>query len=564
VAADVAFAPTGLAVQRNGRLLAVAHGAKNLVRLYDKTSGAALGTLELPMANSAGMPAPGASGPAARPLALNRIAFSARGDLWVVGAGSVWRYVVDAGKAPVLAATVAALAAPIAVATDPADEDTVWIADAGERQQLLRVDRQGATVSTVGEPGGYRSDPAASARKFCFSGVEGQAQTALVVTPDRALWFADTCNNRVLRRAADGSIDAPVAYLPAVYAATADTADPRRVFANFLEFEIDPANALEPGNAGWRLVRNWLPSIPADLADTQSHRNHGFGGFRSVLTLPGGRTIALVAAQGRQHLVELPVRGPMRRLLTLAAPVPGQTETVLYEDGSLGWAQTSAGVQRVLRRALLPGSEPRWADGPQTLAQVVLAEGLPTPRGAFTGILGPRFPVTDSGLVVFFDTAVQGNDGFHLGAVVRGGDGWSWLASPSGVLDGRGSFQTRKFDPRIEYGGNAVWAAGRHVLYGFHGEFYTDAGNGRVGQANQFMHFLDNGLFVGQFGVPSTRDAPEGAPGLSGNAFSPTLVRHGGALYLLHNDESAHGGIHRWRIDGHDAVQELRVALQRG
>ncbi len=125
------------------------------------------------------------------------------------------------------------------------------------------------------------------------------------------------------------------------------------------------------------------------------------------------------------------------------------------------------------------------------------------------------------------------------------------------MLDGRGAFQTRSQDPNLQCGGNTVLASGRHIVYGYQGEFYTDPANGRVGQANQFMHFRDDGLFLGQFGVPTTQARTASQPGVAGNAFSPTLVRMGQRIYLYHNDESTHGGVHRWRRDGADAVQEL-------
>jgi len=74
------------------------------------------------------------------------------------------------------------------------------------------------------------------------------------------------------------------------------------------------------------------------------------------------------------------------------------------------------------------------------------------------------------------------------------------------------------------------------------------------------MHFDENGLFLGQFGQLSTRPVAASQEGLSGNAFSPTLVRDGPQLYLYHNDESSHGGVHRWRIDGWNDLIELKGA----
>jgi hypothetical protein len=191
------------------------------------------------------------------------------------------------------------------------------------------------------------------------------------------------------------------------------------------------------------------------------------------------------------------------------------------------------------------------------LASVPTLSGTAYNRGTHVG-MAARFPVTGSGSVVFFDPLVEGNEGFHLGAVAQGGRSWLWQASPTGPMDGKGSFQTKAVDGSVNYGGNVVWAEGRHIVYGYHGEFFRDLSTGRIGQANQFMHFDESGLFLGQFGLPSTRPAPATQPGLSGNAFHPTLVRRGDRLYLYHNDESSHGGVHRWRIDGWNDVQDLR------
>ena len=50
------------------------------------------------------------------------------------------------------------------------------------------------------------------------------------------------------------------------------------------------------------------------------------------------------------------------------------------------------------------------------------------------------------------------------------------------------------------------------------------------------------------------------SPGTAGNSFGAILVRvpategsegdEGDAVYLYHNDESVHGGVHRWKLSG--------------
>ena len=183
---------------------------------------------------------------------------------------------------------------------------------------------------------------------------------------------------------------------------------------------------------------------------------------------------------------------------------------VLYANGSLGYARTQDGVQRVLAHALDrfdAQGNPVWSASPATLATVPADAASPAFRiGTFTGLSGAQFPVTSSGQLVFFNPSVDSATAYHLGAVPLGGVGtWNWRASRSGATDGRGAFQTHADDSQIQYGGNVALASGRNVLFGYHGEFWTDPLTRKTGQANQFMHYYDNGLFVGQFGVPNTR-----------------------------------------------------------
>jgi hypothetical protein len=98
--------------------------------------------------------------------------------------------------------------------------------------------------------------------------------------------------------------------------------------------------------------------------------------------------------------------------------------------------------------------------------------------------------------------------------------------------------------------------------YGFPGEFFHS------GEASQWLHFHDSGLFVGQFGTPNIAFVDGGIMaavqyalnGTSGNAYAPTLVvGTDGLVYLYHNDENAHDGVHRWHLRG-----AADIKLQRG
>jgi len=538
-------APTGLAVQKTGRVLAVAHGARDLVRLFDKHSGERLGEISVPLAHGA----------------VNQIAMSAGGDLWVISADTVRRY-TGLDRQPRLMATLSGLIRPLALAASPADNDALWVAEGGSRQQVRRFGPHGQAELVIGQLGGYADDPEVRPDKLCFRSREGREQTALAVTADQTLWVVDYCNNRMLRFRTGGATpaqsDAHIAYLPGFYTATVDHTNPRRVFANFLEFEVDTGRPLVPGRS-WRLVRNWLAGLPLALVDQHAF-NASFGGLHSVRTFSNGRSFGMLQAHGRQFVVELPATGPMRVVKAFGATPPHTTRRVMYENGNLGYAITGTTTQTVMRlrwTGFDHEGSPVWSNEPATLASVPKLPGSPHYRGAFSG-MPPRFPLTGSGKVIFFDQSVVGNEGFHLGAAEQGGTRWLWQASPTGPLDGKGSFQTKAIDGWLQYGGNAVWAHGRHIIYGYHGEFYKDMRSGLVGQASQFMHFDESGLFLGQFGQPQVPPTAQVQPGMSGNAFSPTLVRASEHLYLYHNDETAQGGMHRWRIDGWNELRELR------
>ena len=541
--------PTGLAVQRQGHLLAVAYGLEDQIRVFDKRTGQLLSQWQAPLSKHS----------------QNQLAMAANGDLWVVSATAALRYTAIADQ-PLLVQTVGGLTRPLALASDPANDEHVWVADGGASQQVLRFDRSGVADRVLGQRGGLTAQTSVSPDRLCFAFDALREQTALAVDGQGQLWVVDTCNNRLLRFAADGRLSTTVAWLPASYVSAVDGQRPRRVFANFLEFEVDYEQALS-GTGSWRLLRNWLPSLPAALRDGQS-QNHQYGGFRLVTTLSNGRTLAQMDVAGKVVIVELLNGSPVKEVLRLAATAANASPWVLHANGDLVQLQDQGGAQVVVRR-LLEGYEangsPRWASAPTTLAAVPKAPGSPYHRmGTFAGLTGPRLPITESGKLILFNPAVEASEGMHLGSVDLGGSQWAWQASPSGAMDGRGSFQTRSSDAKIHYGGNVALSSGRSVLYGYHGEFFTDLPSGRVGQANQFMHFLDNGLFVGQFGALGVVFTNSPEAGRSGNAFSPSLVSQSGRSYLYHNDESSWGGVHRWELKGLGELVELRATATLG
>jgi hypothetical protein len=184
----------------------------------------------------------------------------------------------------------------------------------------------------------------------------------------------------------------------------------------------------------------------------------------------------------------------------------------------------------------------------------------------------PTFGQTSTGVVVTFDPCAFANDGYdpsglHLGGIALGESDFRFRASPGGsftlqgsgndalIVDGEGISNLNRL--QHNYAASVAMSAGRQIVYNYFGEFWNN------GQANQFMHWLDDGLFIGQFGTPNYPGVSKRAvlAGAAGNTFSPVMVIVDGNFYVYHNDESAHAGVHRWRLANMGSLQEMVAAI---
>lgn len=148
--------------------------------------------------------------------------------------------------------------------------------------------------------------------------------------------------------------------------------------------------------------------------------------------------------------------------------------------------------------------------------------------------------ISSNNVLVSFDPSR--NSGWHLGGVRLGGTNWLWKTAHSvEYMDGLGTFEICN---GVQYAGSTARALDNHVLYGYPGEYFRN-----TSQACQIMHFLDDGLFVGQFGETRAGHVPyEGAvPAQAGDAGCMDFVSTvEGGYYLWLNDESGHGP-QRWQ-----------------
>jgi hypothetical protein len=535
-------APSGIAVQAHGRVLAVAHAGLGLVNLFDKASGAFLRAIPISQSQDA----------------TNQLAFAPDGDLWVIDAGSVVRYTALDSE-PRAVASIVSLSHPLAVAVHPLSDDVVLVVDGGIAQQVKAYHRDGRPLWTYGAVGGYRTDPAVNDHRLWFRFDGNRERSGVAVERDGSFWVIDTCNDRILHIARDRIRTEQLAYVPASYSVTVDPNHSDRVFANYLEYLVDQMRPLEPGgHASWKLVRNWLAGLPSQATSLEA-RNGGFTGLQTVVTLSNERTYALSNLPSKETaLLELPATGAARFVRALPAPSLGDSPAVLYVNGDVGHAHYERGTLTVLRQTLRgfrANGDPIWESAPRILGSAPVTSSSPT-----NGSPSARVPLTSSAKLVILDVSVDSPDRdvhYHLGAIPLNGADWLWMASPTGPIDGHGAFQTKAIDGTVNYGASSVWSVGRQIVFGYHGEGFTDQRNGKIGEANQFMHYFDDGLFIGQFGVPTTRAAGPAAPGVAGNSFSISVVGNGSRLLLFHNDESQHGGVHRWTISNLESIGEL-------
>ena len=539
---------TGLAVQKTGNVLAVAHDTLDVIKLYDKTTGQPLGTI-----------------PA---VDVREIDFAPNGDLWGIhSTGSVSRW-TGVGSTNLLVTTLTGLANPLSVAVHPSNDDMVYVADGGTSQQLKAFNRTGTLLWTFGVNGGYGTGSnivqptSATTARFDF-----KHGTYITAFTDGTLWIRDSGNYRNLHINPQPGAATP--YIRQLmwmspYIVGCDPNTPQRLFSNWLEFQVDytkPLLAGDPdapgGNGSWKLVRNWeralLPNIPLNATGS---------GFRSIVRLTNNRTYALASQITPSQLlvVELMADGSMRSTgVTLANNVR------LYANGDLRYSTVAANVETIYKRtfAAFDGSgNPSWA------AATVMASHPGNPATEPNGSAsygGVNFPLTTSGVLAVFDGTggsiadFANHPKFRLGGVQNGGTSWLWKASPGVLVDSppdkKGSFPHVSSASQVT--GISVWAFGRSILYGYNGN--------ANGADNQHKHFWDNGLFIGQFGV-TTKENPNDTSiaGCAHNILTVTQVTVGGVHYYYTADEAAHAAVHRWRIDGISTIKDLSVSVNVG
>ncbi len=514
---------SGIAVQINNNLLAVSVAPDNAIYLLDKRSGATLGGFSV-----------------ADP---GRLSFSPDGSLWVVSSNNVIQF-VNLTSSPSVATTISGFFQPLAVAVSPTNSNLILVADGGASQQIKAFNSAGSALWTYGMAGGYPTNgPAVTTNKFWFLDDLDYAGTSFIYVPvtflcfapDGSFWVGDGGNHRAMHFSSSANYLGQVMFQIHSYQTCVDQNNTNRVFNQFLEFNVDYTKPLPQA---WTLVNNWRGNVGSNNLTWNE-------GLYEVTTFTNGRTYGLIFgalnqgyAQNYSELVELatnglrftgifPLAASTNRWISLGAD--GSVRAVA-DDYATWYGATLAGFDT--------NNNPLW-NPPTLLASAPNGSSNPVPRCCSFGNV--RTTISSNNILISFDQTL--NNGFHLGGVQLGGSNWLWQASPAVALNtGNGSYEISN---SVAYGGNTLQAMDRNVIFGYHGEFFRGQG-----QAGQYMHFYDDGLFVGQFGECSIgHSAYEGAvPAFAGNGQCPSLIKTAtGDYYVWINDESEHGP-QRWHL----------------
>ncbi len=526
---------SGIAVQKKGKYLFISHKSLDQLHVLDKTTGVLLHKI------STSLP--------------SLLTVDKNDDLWLCYQNNRVEKFSIAENGTITSQNIKTENLPdvLAMAASP-ESNQLLICTGGNRQQVIAVDTNTAKqIWTFGQKGGYAVSAEVTNDKFYFSDLRKSSGKCFVcIEKDHSFWIGDAGNYRMQHYNADKTFIERVMYIPAFYSSAADGNDATRVFANYLEFAIDYSKPLASNNGSWTLVKNWGSAVTKEM-------DGNYMRMKCVTTLKNNRTYALFLQPKAKMftVVELGKNGKLRQT-NINLPVTAQ----LYPDGSLrSVSESKTGSQMKFSIQALLGfnkeGNPMWKQ-PETIAvSPANSPQQPLFKGNLPSLKSGE--ITDSGVLVSFDASKK-NDAWHLGGIKKGDNKWLWRTAQSTTKDYKGSFPPNGFfdiGNGVRNAGSIAIVFDNHIFWGYHGEFW------KASQTNKWNHVHDNGLFVNQFGTTGP-EWPKHTypPGMAGNVLSASVIKApNGKVYLYHNDENMHGGIHRWQLSGFETLHEQIIPL---
>ncbi len=540
VYSDPKARPSGLAVQKNGSFLFVAHKDLNVINVIDKSSGALI--------NAISMTKP------------REICVDDSGCLWVLSnVNTIEKYYVNSnGTLSSAILSINGLAEPLAMAVTP-NGTKIYIIDGAASQQVKIFDNStGAVISTFGSAGGYINNASVNDYKFYFSdSVTMLSKPFIAFQEDSSFWLGDVGNERVQHYSPNGTFINRIMCLPHSYSTVVDRNNPTRVFNEYLEFSIDYSKPMGSDNGSWTLVNNWRRGIKSNYYQDDKLRI-----FIQLITLSNNKTYAILDeyATGGIRKPEIVELVPNAKIRYTGIKLQDFAQDIIEPNGTLrrivsGRNVGDSGYWEIQPLTGFNGqNNPIWG-AKQKLAWI---PKITNTDPAFSNIMSPA--VTSGGYNVIFNSE-KDNKGYHLGAIKNGTNQWAWRTSKAtqrnylGPMPSDGAFDCGNY---VEYPGGDVYALEKNIFWNYHGEFWKNS------QTNIWNHYHESGLMVSQFGVvaPDAKAKEDEAYKMgAGNVLSSTFVKVGADYYLYHNDESVHGGVHRWKISNLNSIVEQNFSI---
>jgi DNA-binding beta-propeller fold protein YncE len=529
ITADSLASINGLAVQKKGRLLFVAHGY--MLHVLDKNTGDLIKSITMPCA---------------------ALAVDMQDDLWITTGQLLKKYSVgDDGSISQLL-SLPAFGKPVAVAVSP-DNNTVVVADAETSQQLKAFDNNSGTAYwTFGQRGGYYKSAAVTNDKFYFSDERQIYGVSIAFEKDGSFWLVDGGNCRVQHYTADRKFIERIMYLPHNYNIYVDPKVPERVFCDYLEFSVDYSKPLAPDNNSWTFVNNWGAFIAKDV-------DNKYLSLRPI-KLSNGKTYALLMNDQtkRYEVMELTGNATPRFTGTFIEPKVGKY--INAEGDIYTMPHKKINSPMLFTRQSLKGfddeNNPQWG-AEETIARINKPGNVDPSYTGNPNTLRPG-ERTSNNVLLMFDGSGRG-EGFHLGGIKIGDDKWAWRSARGTAENYRGDFPadgSYDIGNGVQYAGNVALAIDKYVFWGYHGEFWKSS------QTNKWNQLYENGLMIGQFGVTGPEvKGQEAAPEMAGNVLAASVVKVNDNIYLYHNDEGHHSGVHRWKITGLNTIKEQTITI---
>lgn len=514
---DTLANPTGLAVMKTGSYLYCTYFRKGEVRCYNKTTGAFIRTISLPLKNI---------------CILDSVVYGINGNF-------IKGYKINSNGSLTANSFSISISNPLNVKSL---NGLIYVL-VGSTQQIKVYNTSGTLQWTHGQSGGYKSSPYVKNDKFHFVDPNTLDKRGfLFPCRDGSFWVGDIGNCRQLHFSSSRSYLEQFSYIPTSYNTSASKNSPGRVFSGFLEFNADSN----------KLVANWEGNLKSGYLNP--NRREIF----SDIFVSNNRTFATIHyypngfyddGDRTPEYVELTDTGIRYTGIRLQQP---SNRWLIYSTVPNGdrfryeYVEMSSGTDTVFKRTFtgLNGSgNPTW--GTESVFSLV-------PITANAPIRYCAEKINSS--LVFF-SANWANTGYHLGKIAN--NKWAWMTCRStpraytGPMPVSDSFDCGN---GVEYAGGRCYNVDSFYAWNYIGEFWKNS------QTNVWKLFHKDGLMLMNFGktglqseaISGTLDAPIEA---SGNSFAGQMVKNGNKLKIYYNDESRHGAIGSFEISGLNTIR---------